>query len=197
MMRTSLSFLIMLLVLAPGTWAAPFDHALQVSAQRQGDTYLLSARFDTSLSQCAAYRYLTDYESATRLPGILESRAYREADNSVRVERTAEERILFMRIHLHSVMTFTEYPHEKLTFTQTSGDSLAFSGSWRVAPNGNGSTLYFEGEWTPDTLLPLFIIDHFAENDLARRFGEIARLAEDQRDTQSTACLRAAQLAQQ
>lgn len=168
---------------------------LEVAVQRNGGTYLLSARFDTSLTQCEAYRYLTDYESAVKLPGILDSKAYREADNKVRVERTAEERVLFMRIHLHSVMEFTEYPNDRLAFTQISGDSKAFSGQWTIAPNTSGSTLHFEGEWTPDTLLPLFIIDHFADHDLERRFGEIARLAEAQKPLQSAQCTQTTQIA--
>ena len=175
-----------LLLMHGAVSAAP---GLHVDVNRSGDTYLLSARFDTSLSQCAAYRYLTDYESATRLPGILSSTAQRQADNKVIVERTAEERILFMRVHLHSVLEFTEQPDERLSFTQLSGDSKAFNGYWRIEPEARGSTLYFEGSWEPDTLLPLFIIDHFAKHDLERRFGEIARLAEEQKAKHSVECL--------
>lgn len=182
--------IIALALLFPSTAGATpaIDHALQVEVHRKGDIYTLSARFDSSLSQCAAYRYLTDYESATKVSGILESKASREADNKVRVERTAEERILFMHIHLHSVLEFTEYPNEKLTFTQLSGDSKAFSGFWSIEPSASGSSLRFESEWEPDTLLPLFIIDYFAEHDLERRFGEIARLAEERDDLRLTPC---------
>jgi hypothetical protein len=194
MKRTLILLVALLLALAANATPFPDDNALQVSVQRTGDTYLLNASFDTSLSQCAAYRYLTDYESATKLPGILDSKAFRETDNTVKVERTAEERVLFMRIHLHSVMKFTEYPNNKLTFTQLSGDSKSFSGSWLIEPNTSGSTLQFEGRWEPDTVLPLFIIDHFAKHDLEKRFGEIARLAEAQNTLQTAKCQPATQL---
>lgn len=195
MKRSSILVVALLLALAANASPSSGDNALQVDVQRQGDTYLLSASFDTSLSQCAAYRYLTDYEAATQLPGILDSRAQRETDNTVRVERTAEERVLFMRVHLHSVMEFTEYPDSRLTFTQLSGDSKAFSGSWLIEPNPSGSTLRFEGAWQPDTLLPLFVIDYFAKHDLEKRFSEIARLAEEQKPFQSAKCLQATHFA--
>ncbi len=195
MKRTSISVVALFLALAANATPLSGDNALQVEVQRNGGTYLLNARFDTSLSQCAAYLYLTDYESATKLPGILDSKAYRESDNTVKVERTAEERVLFMRIHLHSVMEFTEYPNNKLTFTQLSGDSKSFSGHWLIEPTPSGSTLRFEGRWEPDTLLPLFIIDHFAKHDLEKRFGEIARLAEEQNAELSGKCPQATRLA--
>ncbi|MBU0689309.1 MAG: hypothetical protein KJ850_07195 [Gammaproteobacteria bacterium] len=194
MKRSSIFVVALLLALAANATPLPVDNALRVAVQREGDTYLLSASFDTSLSQCAAYRYLTDYESATKLPGILESKAFRETDNTVKVERTAEERVLFMRVHLRSVLEFTEYPDSKLTFTQLSGDSRSFSGHWLIEPNPSGSTLQFEGRWEPDTLLPLFVIDYFAKHDLERRFADIARLAEEQYDPLSAACLQATQL---
>ncbi|MHB1117485.1 SRPBCC family protein [Sideroxydans sp.] len=195
MKRTSISVVALFLALAANATPLSGDNALLVEVQRNGGTYLLNARFDTSLSQCAAYLYLTDYESATKLPGILDSKAYRESDNTVKVERTAEERVLFMRIHLHSVMEFTEYPNNKLTFTQLSGDSKSFSGHWLIEPTLSGSTLRFEGRWEPDTLLPLFIIDHFAKHDLEKRFGEIARLAEEQNAELSGKCPQATRLA--
>lgn len=194
MKRTSLLLVVLLLALAANATPFRVDNALQVAVQRTGGIYLLNASFDTSLSQCAAYRYLTDYESATKLPGILDSKAFRESDNTVKVERTAEERVLFMRIHLHSVLEFTEYPNNKLTFTQLSGDSKSFSGHWLIEPNPSGSTLQFQGRWEPDTLLPLFIIDHFAKHDLEKRFSEIARLAEEQNTLQSITCQPATQL---
>lgn len=188
MKRASILLVALLPALAANATPFPVDNALRVAVQRTGGTYLFNASFDSSLSQCAAYRYLTDYESATRLPGIIDSKAFRESDNTVQVERTAEERVLFMRIHLHSVMEFTEYPNSKLTFTQLSGDSRSFSGHWLIESNPSGSTLQFEGKWEPDTLLPLFIIDHFAKHDLEKRFGEIARMAEEQKAVQSEKC---------
>jgi hypothetical protein len=131
---------------------------------------------------------LTDYEAAKSLPGVVESVAYRETANRVRVERTADERVLFLHVRLHSVMEYMEDPYEGISFVQMSGDSKEFQGSWSIQPNPHGSTLRFQGLWEPDTLIPLFIIDHFAKNGLVDRFSAIAQLAGKRNDTDSTRC---------
>ena len=158
-------------------WAAPHSNGLKVGVERARNVYALQASFNTPLTTCAAFNYLTDYEAATELPGIVSSTAVREAEHRVRVERTAKKRILFFPVHLHSILEFTEYPNQKLSFVQLSGDSKSFEGYWLIEPSLQGSTLRFEGKWEPNTLIPLFIIDHFAKHDLEKRFGEIARLA--------------------
>ena len=155
---------------------------------REGSQYSFTASFDTLLTKCAAYHYLTDYEAAKQLPGVIESLAYRESANTVRVERTADEQVLFFHVRLHSVMEYTEKPFDRIEFTQLTGDSKTFQGNWLIEPNQQGSTLKFQGVWEPDTLIPLFIIDHFAKNGLIDRFSAIARLAEKRKDLQSASC---------
>jgi hypothetical protein len=161
---------------------------LQVDATREGSLYSFTASFDTPLTKCAAYNYLTDYEAAKNLPGVIKSLAYRESANKVKVERTADEQVLFFHVRLHSVMEYTEQPFDRIEFVQLTGDSKTFQGNWLIEPNPQGSTLKFQGLWEPDTLIPLFIIDHFAKNGLIDRFSAIARLAEQRKDLISTLC---------
>jgi hypothetical protein len=161
---------------------------MRVEVKRDGAVYAFSARIDTPLSACAAYRYLTDYEAAKYLPGVIESIATRLSANKVEVERIADERILFFHVRLHSTLEFTEKPFDSLAFTQLQGDSKSFRGSWEIKPNAQGSTLKFEGQWEPDTFIPLFVIDHFAQYGLADRFAAIAELAEKRKDVESAAC---------
>lgn len=168
--------------------AAPDN--LHVHVHRTGEADLLRARLHTSLPPCAAYRYLTDYDSAILLTGIIDSRATRAGVNKVTVECIAEEQILFMRVRLHSVLEFTEHPDERVSFTQISGDSKSFHGDWLILPAPQGSTLTFDGRWEPDTLLPLFIIDHFAQHELEKRFDEISRLAEEWKTSHPGICQR-------
>jgi hypothetical protein len=75
-----------------------------------------------------------------------------------------------------------------ISFVQLSDDSKSFQGNLKVIPNRSGSTLKFEGLWEPDTLLPLFVIDHFAKHDLADRIGAVARLAEARSDLMPSIC---------
>ena len=161
---------------------------LQVDVSREGARYTLLASFDSPLSRCAAFNYLTDYEAAKLLPGVIESSAVREVGGKVRVDRTADEQILFMRIRLHSVMEYTEQAQDGIEFNQLSGDSKFFQGNWRIEPNGQGTTLRFQGQWEPDTLIPLFIIDHFARHGLLDRFSAIAQLAQERKDVLSARC---------
>ncbi len=161
---------------------------LQVAVNRDGNLYTLIASFETPLSKCAAYHYLTDYDAAKDLPGVIASSAYRQSANHVKVNRTDDEHVLFFHVRLHSVMEFTEEPFDGISFTQLTGDSKMFQGSWDIEANQNGSTLRFKGLWEPDTLIPLFIIDHFARNGLVDRFSTIAQLAEKRKDILATNC---------
>ncbi|MBI5006779.1 MAG: hypothetical protein HZB95_06595 [Nitrosomonadales bacterium] len=186
-MTKPILFALLLLIASPA-WPDAVFPGLQVEVTREGRQYSFAASFDTSLHQCAAYHYLTDYEAARELPGVVESLAFREAPDRVRVERTADEHVLFFHVRLRSVMEYTEQPFERISFTQLSGDSKIFSGDWEIEPNAGGSKLRFRGVWEPDTLIPLFIIDHFARNGLIERFSAIARLAEARKDRLAGDC---------
>jgi hypothetical protein len=183
--------ILFLLLIMTNNWAWSDDYypGLQVDVKREGRLYIFTASFDTSLSKCAAYRYLTDYEAAKYLPGVVKSLAYRQSDGHVKVERMADEHVLFFHVRIHSVMEFTEKPFDGIAFTQLEGDSKMFQGNWEIEPNQQGSTLRFNGSWEPDTLIPFFIIDHFAKNGLIDKFSAIAQLAEKRKDMMPTSCI--------
>ena len=170
-------------------WPQDSHHGVQVEVTRKGNLYTLIATIDTSLTKCAAYHYLTDYGGAKNLPGVIKSTAYRESANKVKVDRIADEHILFFNVRLHSVLEYTEQPYDRIAFTQLSGDSKVFQGSWDIVPNQQGSKLRFRAIWEPDFLVPLFIIDHFAKNGLMDKFNAIARFAEKRKDMLSTRCV--------
>lgn len=186
---TKLIFIALLLLMVSSmAWPETSSSDVQVIVSREGSLYTFTASFDIPLTKCAAYQYLTDYEAAKNLPGVVESVAWRESANKVRVNRTADERVLFFHVRLHSVMEYTEKPFDSIEFTQLTGDSKLFRGSWSIEPGQQGSTLRFQGWWEPDTFIPLFIIDHFAKNGLIDRFTAIARLAGERKDRVSAGC---------
>src|SRR5271169_3365447 len=187
-MATRILFLLLIMTINVG-WADDHYPGLQVDVKREGRVYTITASFDTPLSRCASYRYLTDYAGAKDLPGVIESVAYPQSANHVKVDRTADEHVLFFHFRIHSVMEYTEKPFDSISFTQLTGDSKMFQGNWEIEPNQQGSTLRFNGSWEPDTLIPLFIIDHFAKNGLIDRFSAIAHLAEKRKDLLSTSCM--------
>lgn len=187
-MTNRILFGLLLAVFHSACFGTPYP-GLQVDVKRDGKLYAFTASFDIPLSKCEAYQYLTDYEAAKNLPGVIESIASRQSGNMVKVERTADERILFFHVRLHTVMEYTEQPMDSISFTQLSGDSKSFQGNWHILPNPQGSTLRFQGSWEPDTLIPFFVIDHFAENDLAERFSAVARLAKTRLGSSSPSCV--------
>lgn len=165
-----------------------YQPELEVEVNRVGNVYSLAAQFHSSLTKCAAYHYLTDYEAAKGLPGVIESNSVRQSSDTVMVDRVADEQVLFLRVRLRSKMEYKELPIEGISFTQLSGDSKRFEGSWHIDPHPQGSILRFQGIWEPDTVIPLFVIDHFAKNGLKDRFGAIAQLAETSKGSLSNRC---------
>ena len=161
---------------------------LKVEVNRVGSVYSLAAEFHSSLTKCAAYRYLTDYEAAKGLPGVIESNSVRQSSDTVMVDRVADEQVLFLRVRIRSKMEYKELPVDGITFTQLSGDSKRFEGRWHIDPLPQGSILRFQGVWEPDTVIPLFVIDHFAKNGLVERFDAIARLAESKKAALAKGC---------
>jgi hypothetical protein len=184
--RVTTRLLIFFLFLA--SHSAIADSRLQVGETRNNSLYIITASFDTPLSKCEAFNFLTDYGAAKELPGIIESVAHRISPDEVTVERTAVEEILFFHVRLHSVLKYTERPGQGVSFSQLSGDSKIYRGSWEILPNRRGSTLKFRGLWEPDTLIPDFVIEHFAKTELSGKFGAVARLAEKPKYRQASAC---------
>ena len=187
-MQKLILFLLLFMTANNLAWSDAHRHGLQVNVERIGSMYTFKASFDTPLTTCAAYRYLTDYEAAKNLPGVVASSSNRLSANKVKVERTADEHVMFFNVRLHSVMEYTEKPFDNITFTQLQGDSKTFQGNWDIEPNQQGSTLRFNGLWEPDTLIPLFVIDHFAKNGLIDKFSAIAELADKRRGIEPASC---------
>lgn len=184
---TSYFYFILFAVSLP-VWAEDAD-PLQLSVQREDGLYHITASFNTSLSPCAAYNFLTDYDAADQMPGVLESHSTRENANMVKVDRIGDEKILFFHVHLKSTLEFTEYPQHSVAFVQLAGDSKRFEGAWEIEdrPQG-GSTFRFTSVWQPDTVIPLFIIDYFAKKKLSAKFTYMAQFAEQRKEELSASC---------
>jgi hypothetical protein len=169
-------------------WADTHDHGLLVDVKREGHLYTINARFNTTLTKCAAYHFLTDYEVAKKMPGVISLLEKRLSANKAIVDLTANEHVLFFNVRLHSVMEYSENPFESISFTQLSGDLKTFQGKWNIEPNGQGNTLKFSGQLERDTRMPMIIVDLFVKNSLLNKFSAIADLAEHHKDTQQNNC---------
>jgi len=149
-------------------------HDLDISISRTGARFDVQVQFTAPVSLCQAYAFLTNYEEAKSIPGILSSKVLSRDNNKVMVERIAKERVLLIPVYLHSTLEFTEVSTTQLNFTQIKGDAKSYSGNWIVSPDKRGARLTHYATFELDTNIPLFIVQYFLENSAAKRFEIMA-----------------------
>ena len=149
-------------------------HELDISISRTGARFDVQVQFTAPVSPCQAYAFLTNYEEAKNIPGILSSKILSRDNNKVLVERVAKERILLIPVYLHSTLEFTEVSTAQLNFTQVKGDAKSYSGNWIVSPDKRGARFIHHATFELDTSIPLFIVQYFLENSAAKRFEIMA-----------------------
>ena len=193
-LHSHLQLLIWSTSFAFSTVAAQSPYDLKVSVERSGANFKVQASYVVPVSECQAYAFLTDYEAAKNIPGISESRVIHRNANKVKVERVAEERILFIPIYLRSLLEFSEISDKRLEFTQLEGDAKSYKGSWVIEPDKNGTRFVHQTSFELETSIPLFIIQYFLENSVRKRFEIMAERAIQQQVTANTVCKKYASL---
>ena len=161
---------------------------LKVSVQRNGERFQIKASYIAPISLCNAYSFLTDYEGAKSIPGIVESKVISRAGNKVQVERLIEERILLIPIEMYSVMQYTEISNQGLSFEQISGDAKFYKGSWRLSTDGGITLFKYESIFEPQSVIPNFVVEYFIKNSIRERFGLMAEKAAQRNVIPALAC---------
>lgn len=149
----------------------------------------LTASFVLPLTQCQAYRLLTDYDSVEDIPGFVYSNSERLSSNKVRVDRLVEEKILFIPIDVRSTIEFTELPFTGTNFVQTRGNATAYKGSWRLDPlDANSTRLNYSAEIQPGSFIPNILIQHFVSKKLRRNFEALIKVGVDRKNLAFAPC---------
>lgn len=159
-------------------WAlacAAQDYDIKVHVSQQGKVFHTQASFYLPLSVCQSYQYLTDYDAATQIPGIVSSATTRLEPNKVRVERLLQERILFLPVKMRMVIEITEVPLQGTDFEQISGEAKVYKGAWRLEPQGSGTVFKYNAVSEPDSLFPMAVIQYFIKNRLNSSFESMAQ----------------------
>lgn len=167
---------------------------VKVLVERTGANFQVQASFVVPVSECQAYAFLTDYEAAKNIPGIIESKVVNRHANKVRVERVAEERVLFFPIYLRSLLEFSEISDKRLEFSQLEGNAKVYKGSWVIEPSKGGTRFIHQASFELETSIPLFLIQYFLENSANKRFEIMAERASQQKVASSLACKKYAAL---
>jgi hypothetical protein len=168
------SLCLLLLLLFVPAMAQSNPHGLDISISRTGARFDVQVQFTAPVNPCQAYVFLTNYEEAKSIPGILSSKVLGRESNKVLVERVAKERILLIPVYLHSTLEFTEVSTTQINFTQIKGDAKSYSGNWIVSPDKRGTRFTHHATFELDASIPLFIVQYFLENSAAKRFETMA-----------------------
>jgi len=155
--------------------SAADDYKIKVDVTQQGSVFHTHASFYLPLSVCQSYRYLTDYDAATNIPGVVASTTTRIDANKAQVERVLQERILFFPIKMRMVLEVTELPNQGTDFVQISGEAKSYKGAWRIEPEGNGTVFKYRTESEPDSVFPKAVIEYFIKNRLNSSFEAMAK----------------------
>lgn len=164
----------------------PYD--VQVSTKVIDGRIHIQASYISPINICNAFAFLTSYEAATNIPGILESKVISRSGNKVRVYRLIEEQILFFPVELKSVVEYTEVSNRLLTFEQLSGDTKFYKGSWTLLSGKETTTFKYESLVEPHSLIPSAVIEYFMKSSLKGRFEIMAQKAREYRPTVAVAC---------
>ena len=151
----------------------PEDYDLKVNVIRQGEVFKTEASFRLPLTLCQAYRFITDYDAATTIPGVVESKTMRLDKDHARVERLLRERFLFFPIDMPMVLIFTERPSVGTDFVQISGQAKSYQGSWRLAAEGASTFFIYQTQSVPDSSMPAVVVEYFIKNRLNKSFEAI------------------------
>jgi hypothetical protein len=151
------------------------DYKVKVHVTQQGAVFHTQASFYVPLNLCQSYRYLTDYDAATNIPGIISSATTRMNERKVRVERLLQERILFFPIKMRMVLDVTELPNLGTDFVQISGEAKTYKGLWRLEADGVGTVFKYRTESEPDSFWPAAVVEYFIKNRLNSSFEAMAK----------------------
>ena len=153
------------------------SYDLKVDVKRAGDAFLIHVSYNVPISGCQAIAFLTNYEDAKNIPGIVESKVIGRDGNKVRVERHVQERIVLIPIMMKSIVEYTEISQSQLNFEQLVGDTRSYKGSWQIMPEGDGTKLRYESRVELLPFIPRIVIEYFIKNSINERFQVMAKRA--------------------
>lgn len=165
--------------------ANPFD--VQVSVTAIENRFQIQASYTVPINLCTAYAFITDYEDAKNIPGIIDTKVISRSSNRVRVYRVIEEQILFFPIEMKSTVEYTELPNQ-LVFEQITGDIKRYKGTWKLVADKTKVFFRYDAEVQPQSLIPSVVIEYFLKSSIRGRFESMAERASQYKSVNKVAC---------
>ena len=154
--------------------ASDVDSSITVHVSQVDGGFEVRGSYVAPLSQCQAYALLTDFSESEPSEGIKSSRITRMSGNTVRVEQQVEDKFLFFSTRFESIMDYTELPMVGMDLKQVKGYFKEYRGSWRLVPSAGGTLFTYTAFLLPDSAIPMFVIEHFMNARIQKRFEKMA-----------------------
>lgn len=148
-----------------------------VKVESAGNRFKVEASYRVPISLCGAYNFLTHYEGAKYIPGILESNVVARSGNRVQVERLVQEQILLFSFSVRSLIEYAELPYQGLDFHQIKGDTKHYEGTWRLMDEGGTVLFKYQSVIEPNSLIPDFVVRRLIRRSIYQRFAKMAENA--------------------
>ena len=180
-------FLSGLTILCGATAAHP-PADLHVSVHKSGDGFDIKASYLVPMNLCNAFAFITDYEDAKNIKGVVESKIISRAENKTVVERKAKETILLFPLEINTTIEYTELPNIGLNFEQLHGDNKTYKGTWRLEPHGGSTKFVYQSVIELNSMVPKNVLEYFMKNTIKKRFESMANRALLRSQTSSAKC---------
>lgn len=159
-----------------------------VTVHKQSDGFEIKASYVVPMNNCNAFAFITDYEDARNIPGVVESKIISRADNKAIVQRKAKETILLFPLEINTTIEYTELPLMGLNFEQIHGDNKSYKGTWRLEPEGHSTKFVYHSVIELNSHVPKNVLEYFMKNTVKKRFEAMAQRAVVKSRTPSPKC---------
>ncbi len=161
---------------------------VSVDVRKAGDAFEVRVSYWVPMNLCNAFAFITDYEDAKNIKGIVESKIISRTENKVVVERKAKEIVLLFPLEINTTLEYTELPSRGLNFEQIQGDNKTYKGTWRLESEANATKFVYQSLIELNSMVPKNVLEYFMKNSIKKRFEAVAARAVLKSHTPSPKC---------
>jgi hypothetical protein len=161
---------------------------VSVDIHKVGEAFEVKVAYLVPMNICNAFAFITDYEDAKNIKGIMESKIISRTENKVIVERKAKETVLLFPLEINTTLEYTELASRGLNFEQIRGDNKSYKGTWRLEPEGNSTKFVYQSVIELNSRVPKNVLEYFMRNSIKKRFEAMADRALLKAHTTSPKC---------
>jgi carbon monoxide dehydrogenase subunit G len=172
------------LLLAPRAVLAQSDDPLvdesSIQVRRQGEVWIVEARFTAPVPPALAWAVLTDFDNMARIVSNLNSsRVVSRQGNVLQVEQKGRARFGLFSVAFESLREITLTPRRRIQARGLSGSAKQFESDMTLAVEGEGTVFTYRVDMVPDFWLPSLLGPSLLRHEMAEQFS--ALVAEMQR----------------